>query len=102
MQEEKVYQDNTLTVDSLAHRIGAKRHHVSVAINRCTKNNFSSFVNEYRIKEAIRILSEKNFQPYSIDGIAFDLGFTDRQNFYRVFKKTTGLSPTEFRKNVNA
>jgi len=41
-------------------------------------------------------LSEKNTQIYSIEGIAFEAGFSDRRNFYRLFKKMTGLSPTQF------
>jgi AraC-like DNA-binding protein len=101
MQEEKIFQDNTLSVDSLTQMLGTKKHYVSGAINRCTKNNFSNFVNEYRIKEAIRFMSDEKSYIYSIDGIAFDLGFNDRKSFHRVFKKITGLSPTEFRKNVS-
>jgi YesN/AraC family two-component response regulator len=100
MTEKKVFRDASLSVDLLAHQINAKRHYVSMAINRCTKKNFNTFVNEYRIKEAIRILSKKHLQTFSIEGIAFDSGFNDSRNFHRVFKKMTGLSPTEFLNNI--
>ena len=96
MTEEKIYRDSLLSIDSLAQRLGAKKYHVSEAINHCMEKNFNTFVNEYRIKDAIRLLSEKNAQIYSIEGIAFEAGFSDRRNFYRVFKKMTGLSPTQF------
>ena len=96
MTAQKIYTDTALSLEALAHKLGAKRHYVSVAINRCAKKSFNTFVNEYRIKEAIRLLSEKESQKPSIDSIAFDAGFNDRKNFYRVFKKMTGLSPTEF------
>jgi AraC-like DNA-binding protein len=100
MTEKKIFRDASLSVDLLAHQINAKRHYISMAINRCTKKNFSTFVNEYRVKEAVQLLSKTDFEQFSIDQIAFDSGFTDRKNFYRVFKKMTGLSPTEFRKNM--
>jgi AraC-like DNA-binding protein len=100
LKEEKIFRDASLTVDLLAHQLNAKRHYVSMAINRCTKKNFNTFVNEYRVKEAVQLLSKSNFEQFSIDQIAFDSGFTDRKNFYRVFKKITGLSPTEFRENM--
>lgn len=100
MLEEKVYQKNTLSIDSLAALLGYKKHHVSEAINHCTNTNFHTFINEYRIKEAIRLLSDETSKIDSFDDIANAIGFSDRKSFHRVFKKITGLSPMEFRKNV--
>ena len=100
MSEEKSYREITLSVDSLAHKLGVKRYYISEAINHCTKMSFNAFVNEYRIKEAIRLLSEKENEAIPIDDIAFNSGFNDRKNFYRVFKKMTGLSPSGFRNNT--
>jgi len=97
MTDEKLYKEPSLTVDMLAQKLGIKRYNVSIAINSCTQKNFSALINEYRIKEAILILSSNKL---TIDRIAFDCGFSDRKSFYRVFKKVTGLSPTEFRNNV--
>ena len=96
MTEEKIYKNHSLTLDAVANELGYKPYLVSGAINRCTKKDFSTFVSEYRIKEAIRLLSRKNAHRFSLDGVAFDSGFNDRRNFNRVFKKMTGLTPTEF------
>ena len=100
MLDEKLYTDPLLSVDMLANKLKMKRHYVSESINRCKNINFNTYINEYRIKEAIRLLSKKDAKEFSIDRIAFDAGFNDRINFYRIFKKITGLSPTEFRKNI--
>ena len=100
MTDEKIYRDGSLSVDSMAQLLGFKRYYISGAINRCSKKNFNTFINEYRIKEAIRLLSEKNARQFSMDGIALDAGFNDRRNFLRVFKKMTGLTPTEFVKVI--
>jgi len=96
MTEEKLYKNHSLTLDFVANRIGYKPYLVSGAINRCTKKDFSTFIGEYRIKEAIRLLSGKNVHQFSLDSVAFDSGFNDRRNFNRVFKKMTGVTPTEF------
>ena len=101
MLGEKRYKDYSLSIDSLANTLGIKRYLVSGVINRCAKKSFNTFINEFRIKEAIRLLSEKENKTIHIDDIAYDSGFNDRKNFYRVFKKMTGLSPTEFRNNSN-
>ena len=100
MTEEKIYKDSSLSVGLLAQIIGMKRHNVSIAINKCAKKSFNTFINEYRIKEAIQLLSKPNAKYFTVDSIAYDCGFTDRKNFYRVFKKITGLSPTEFKNNI--
>ena len=82
----------------LAQKLGMKRHHVSAAINKCTQKNFNTIINEYRIKEAVLALSNDKL---NVDRIALLCGFSDRRSFYRVFKKMTGLSPTEFRNNMS-
>ena len=55
---------------------------------------------EFHVKEAIRLLSDKNAKVGSLDMIASLTGFNNRISFHRAFKKITGLSPAEFRKNV--
>ncbi|MDL2305945.1 helix-turn-helix domain-containing protein, partial [Bacteroides sp. OttesenSCG-928-D19] len=71
------------------------------ALNRCTGKNINTYINEYRIKEAIRIMSDPGYRTLTLDAIADEAGFNDRQNFHRVFKKKTGLSPGVFRKNMD-
>ena len=100
MQEDKLYKDAECSIDLLAKKLEAKRHYISNAINRCTNKSLSTYVNEYRIKEAIQLLSKNDADAPTIDAIAFDIGFNDRHIFYRVFKKITGVSPTEFRRLI--
>jgi len=101
MYEKKLYKRSDLSLDILAEETGFNRYYLSAALNRSTGKNFNTYVNEYRVKEAIRILSDADGQQLTADAIAFESGFNDRISFYRVFKKLTGLSPTEFRKNIN-
>jgi YesN/AraC family two-component response regulator len=99
-ENEKIYYDVDLSIDILAQKLNTNRNYVSAAINHCMKKNFNTFINEYRVKEAIQMMSKSDSQLYSIDHFAYSAGFNDRKNFYRVFKKITGLSPTEFRANM--
>jgi len=68
-------------------------------VSRCTGKTFKTWLNEYRIKEAVRLLSDKDNPNISIETVAWDAGFNDRKTFHRIFKSTTGLSPTDFKKN---
>jgi AraC-like DNA-binding protein len=101
MKKEKLYKDSGITLSSVAEKLEVSRNYVSNAINHCTGKNFNTYINEYRVKEAIRILSEDLLKRRSIDDVAIEAGFNDRHTFSRTFKKITGLSPTSFRNSLN-
>lgn len=99
MMEEKIYSDPQLTTESLAARLGVNRNAVSKAVNSILQKNFSAFINDYRIREAIRLLSDPANDALTTDAIATDAGFNSRETFYRAFKARTGITPVQFRKN---
>lgn len=99
IEEEEIYRDPELTLESLAHKIGHKRNSVSKAINNTQGKMFNAFINEYRIRETIRMMSDPAGDRLTLDAIGFDAGFNSRATFYRVFRNQTGLSPLHFRKN---
>lgn len=99
MMEEKIYSDPELTTESLAARLGVNRNAVSKAVNSILQKNFSAFINDYRIREAIRLLSDPANDALTTDAIATDAGFNSRETFYRAFKARTGITPVQFRKN---
>lgn len=101
VEEKQLYKCAAMSLDFLASETGLNRYYISNALNRCSGKNFSTYMNEFRIKEAIRIMSDPANKKLTLDAIAFDAGFNDRHNFHRVFKKKTGLSPSDFRKNMN-
>ncbi|NDV84870.1 helix-turn-helix domain-containing protein [Bacteroides sp. 51] len=101
MSEDKVYINPNLTLGDIAAMLGVNRNYTSATINRCTGSNFANFINEYRISEAISIMSVKKNAALTIDQIAYSSGFNDRKSFYRAFKKITGLAPSEFRENMS-
>lgn len=59
-----------------------------------TRHTFVSFLNEVRINEACKKLTDGGFE--SISTIAYCCGFNSITNFNRVFKSITGKSPSEY------
>lgn len=100
MEEKRLFTNADLSLNTLATELGLDRRHVSNAINVCTNKNFFSYLNEYRVKEAIRLLSVADKLNLTIDSIAFDSGFNDRRTFHRVFKQFTGLTPGAFKESL--
>lgn len=97
MEENKPYLDENITIKDLADEIDIPPHHLSIVINNRLSKNFYTFINEYRIKEAVSILNDPENSDANIIAIAFKSGFNSKSTFNSVFKKITGLTPSEYR-----
>ncbi|WP_046757226.1 helix-turn-helix domain-containing protein [Kordia jejudonensis] len=96
MESDKLFLDNSLTLDVLAERLNLSRHHTSQLINEYFRVNFFEFVNNYRIDEAKKLLQDHN-NTLNINQIIYAAGFNNRTSFYNAFKKKTGVSPKSYR-----
>lgn len=99
MEKEKYYQEPELTLQNLADKLQVPAYQVSQAINEGLKKSFYDLVNGYRIEEAKRLLLDPANNNYTILSVGFEAGFNSKTTFNTVFKKFTGLTPTEFRSN---
>ncbi|MDB5278311.1 MAG: helix-turn-helix protein [Ferruginibacter sp.] len=64
-----------------------------------TKLCFFSYLNEIRISNACKILTESS---YNVSEVAFNCGYRTLSNFNKFFKKSTGLSPKAYREKALA
>jgi AraC-like DNA-binding protein len=96
MTEHKYYLRQDLTLHELASLLGTNTLYISRIINARTGHNFNSFINQYRIEEACKILVADQQQLMSIEGIALTCGFKSKSAFNAAFKKLKGVTPTEY------
>lgn len=97
LETEKIYLDGDLTIEQLASRLGTNRNTLSKLVNHHLGRSFPALLNQYRINEAVRMLTNPQSANYTIEAIAQMCGYNNRQVFHSAFKKETGLTPTEFR-----
>jgi AraC-like DNA-binding protein len=72
---------------------------VSQVIHEHCGLNFNAFLNQYRIKEACKRMSDTTrYGNYTIEAIANDVGFRSRSAFASSFKRITGLTPSEYQR----
>lgn len=102
MEQEKLYQETELTLQELSDKLQFPPHVVSQAINEGMQKSFYDLVNSYRVEEAKRLLVDPKNQNYTILSVGFEAGFNSKTTFNTVFKKFTGLTPTEFREREKA
>ncbi|MEL6193742.1 MAG: helix-turn-helix domain-containing protein, partial [Bacteroidota bacterium] len=67
-------------------------------ISSCQEQNFSDYVNAYRVEEVIRLLNHPDFASYSFLALGLEAGFNSKSTFFSVFKKMTGKTPSEYKK----
>ena len=100
MREDKLYQQEDLSLATLADAVQLSPHQLSELVNTEFAMSFSRYIREHRIREAERLLVE---QPdASILAISLEVGFKSQSNFYAAFKELTGKSPGAYRNTPNA
>lgn len=98
MNIEKPFLNPSLHIRKLADEIQMNSRDLSVLINQHLEKHFFDFVNEYRIKEAKKILKNPSKKEFTILEILYKVGFNSKSSFNTAFKKHTGETPTQFRK----
>lgn len=98
MKLDKMYLNPDLTLGILAESIGITDKKLSTLFNTYLETTFCDYVNSFRINEVKRSLGCIENSKYTLLAIALDCGFNSKASFNRVFKKETGFSPSQYRK----
>jgi len=96
MTIDQDFLDPKLNLKEFAARCKLPQKTVSQYLNQGLNKSFHDYVNGYRIeafKERVVTAKEKN---RTLEGLAYDCGFNSRATFSRIFKKNTGMTPTEY------
>jgi YesN/AraC family two-component response regulator len=99
LEKEKCFLDERLTINDLAKYINTNRNYLSQIINEHYQTNFNNFINDFRVREARKMLINREYTNYTIEGIAQSVGFNSKATFNIAFKKFTGVTPSFFREN---
>jgi AraC-like DNA-binding protein len=62
--------------------------------------NYSCLLNDYRIKDALRLLADKKQNDKNVEEISAMVGFANRQSFYAAFYRIVGETPNNYRKRM--
>lgn len=98
LKEDKPYLDEDLTLNKLASLLDTTDKKLSTFLNQHLQTTFYDLINKERVESVKEKLQSKTFDKYTLLGIAYESGFKSKTSFNRIFKKETGLSPSEYRK----
>jgi AraC-like DNA-binding protein len=97
MEREKPFLEPDLTLQDLAGRLAVTPHQLSQILNDGLRQSFYDFVNGYRVRESQHRLAAAPQSGKTVLEVLYETGFNSKSTFNSVFKKHTGMTPTEFR-----
>ena len=99
MADERIYRYDNITIGTLAKKLSIPEYRLRRLINqKLGYRNFNVFLNNHRIEEAKAALADPAQAEVPVITIAMDAGFASLGPFNRAFKATTGVTPTEYRR----
>jgi len=84
-----------ISIESVAEELGVSASYLSRKFKEITNHTFLELLNEHRIQQSVKLLNTGKFR---VSEIGEKVGFNEYKHFYAVFKKFTGLTPSDFTK----
>ena len=98
MEEDKEYANPLVSQPHISKKLGIPVHHISQVINEKLNQSFFEMIATYRIEKAKSLLQDPDHDHLTIEDLADEVGYNSKSAFNRSFKKHTGLTPSEFKK----
>lgn len=95
---EKPFLKKGYCVDELAEAVGASRHKLAACFTQAYHSNFNEVINRRRIEYGVAEVEPEKWERYTMEGMACQLGFGSRSTFTKSFKKVTGMTPSQYRR----
>ena len=95
---QKKYKDPNYSAKDLAKELKTNTRYLSAVVNSRFGMNYSCLLNEYRVKDALHLLTDKRYADKNVEEISTMVGFANRQSFYAAFYKNVGETPNGYRK----
>ena len=94
MNGKSLYKNPNLSLQDVSQEMNISTHQLSQFLNNNLNKNFTSFVNEFRIKEACKIITSND--KLTLESVGYDVGFNSKSTFFSAFKKHTGTTPLNY------
>ena len=89
------YDDAELTLAKVAEHVGLSEKYFTNRFTKETGETFSNYLTQLRIQKARELLRTTTFKSYEIGEM---VGYRNAEHFTRMFKKETGCTPAQYRK----
>ncbi len=98
---EKIHLNPGLNLESVAETLNISANYLSQIINKNTGKTFCEIIGNLRVEEIKEMLSNSQYEKYTLLSIGLEAGFNSKSVFYRTFKKFTSMTPSEYKENCD-
>ncbi|PVD52873.1 hypothetical protein DC498_08095 [Terrimonas sp.] len=92
--EEKIFLKRGFALKDLSALTNIPQHHLTILFNKYWGMRFNDYLNKCRVNYIIGNINDPAWSNLSLEGIAWQAGFSSRITFFKAVKKVTGLSPS--------
>ncbi|MBW1296323.1 helix-turn-helix domain-containing protein [Aquimarina litoralis] len=100
MEIEELFTNKDFSLPKLALATKISHKELSDYINTHYKCNVSEFINRYRVNKVKILINDSNFDHYTLEAISYEAGFNSKSSFNSIFKKHTGITPSQYKKSL--
>lgn len=86
-----------ISLETVAEKVYVTPQYLSHLFKATININFVDYLNNYRIEKACELMRDSSMKTYDISSI---VGYKDEKYFSCVFKKFTGMTPSQYRKSL--
>lgn len=86
------------TMEMMSDSLKISKSYLSTYFKTKTSVNLIDYIQQFRVQKAIELMKNSNIR---LSDIGSQVGISNSNSFIRVFKKHTGITPSEYRKNLN-
>lgn len=101
IEAQALYRNSKLTISDLAEAAGLQSREVSQTLNQELNQNFFDYINGFRVGDLKTRLQNPENKPYKLQALMNESGFQSPSVAYTAFRKVTGTTPAQFRKQHN-
>jgi TolB-like protein/AraC-like DNA-binding protein len=96
MVREKTYLNPALNLSDLAESVHISNNQLSQILNEAIGKNFYDYVNSYRLRHFLKVREIPKYRNYTLLSLAYECGFSSKTTFNAFFRKTMGMTPSEY------
>lgn len=94
--DKELYLNPQLNLSDLSEAIDVSTNKLSQVLNESISKNFYEYINDFRLEHFIKLFNNPKNKQFTMLSLAYESGFNSKSTFNAFFKKSKGLSPSEY------